>query len=248
VFTGLSSLVRKVRESVQQGTFDGEQTQSSQKVTAPPTSESVERKDPSTLYFVRCLADIVAEKVESVARGGKYDLYLIASWLYTVVITSVVFAFEYLALQKIGPAHFQSAEGAGFWAFLGFSLGSLTPARVSAITPNSHTAALLCYSEAGCAVLILVILVFTVLTAARETFKSGVEAFGAELRLTAEAVDNRVTQVYRMTLSELELFLLRNQGGLVNALRKARGLPQLPSPPASPPPDPRPGGDGGAAA
>ena len=55
------------------------------------------------------------------------------------------------------------------------------------------------------------------------------DEFGAELRSIAEALDRRVTDVYRMTLAEVELLLLPDKADLVNGLRKARGLAVLPS-------------------
>jgi hypothetical protein len=93
--------------------------------------------------------------------------------------------------------------------------------------PASTVTTLVYYVEAACTILILVILVFTVLTAAREAFKHDVKVFGTELKLTADAIDSRITQVYSLTLSELEIVLLKDQGPLVNGLRKARGLPAL---------------------
>jgi len=131
-------MVKKFRDSVERGLYDNPRTQPSQPGTPPSSPGTVGASDPSGLYFLPCLAEILGDKVQLVARGRKYDLYLIAGWLYTVFVTAVVFAFDYLPLQKIGSSHFKLAQGAGFWAFLGFSLGTLTPARVSPITPEEQ--------------------------------------------------------------------------------------------------------------
>jgi hypothetical protein len=80
-----------------------------------------------------------------------------------------------------------------------------------------------------CALIIFFILVFTVLTAARESYKTEMDELGAELRAVADALDSRLTEVYRMTLDEAELFLMRDQAPLVNLIRKGRGLPELSS-------------------
>lgn len=230
VFKALSSIMIRIRNSVEKGSLDTPAHLAAQLNTQSAAAQNATSSDPSGLYLLRCFTDIVHSKIQSVARGRSYDLYLITSWLYTVVLTAVVFAFEYLGLHKVDVRQFFSADNAGFWAFLGFSLGALTPARVLTIAPGKTASALMCYCEAGCSILILVILFFTVLTAAREAFKDDLLQFATELDLIATAVDERVTAVYRMTLAEAENFLLQNQGGMVNLLRKARGLPELPIP------------------
>ncbi len=228
VFRAVSTLMTKLRDSVERGTFDSPQT-APQKHDSGTGAQPV-AADPSSLYMLRSIADIVHSKIVSLVRGRSYDLYLIASWMYTVGLTAVVFAFEYLAISKLDSREFLSASAAGFWQFLGFSLGHLTPANVSPIVPCKAAAAFVCYCEGGCSILILVILFFTVLTAAREAFKDDLLQFATELDLIATAVDTRVTAVYRMTLAQAEYILLEKQGIMVNLLRKARGLPELPIP------------------
>ncbi len=67
------------------------------------------------------------EKLGWVTRSRAYDLYLILAWLYTVAVTSVTFAFDFLALQKVQPSSFgQAAQGVNLWGFLGYSLGNLS--------------------------------------------------------------------------------------------------------------------------
>jgi hypothetical protein len=229
-FFRLALLLSKLRASIAKGTFDGWQSEPSGSGGVANATQT--RPALPMLYFVRQLADIVDEKVRAVASSRKYDFWLVAGWLYTVALTCVAFAFVYMALYRIDHASFKSVGSANLWAFLGFSLGALTPAKASAITPASPIAALAYYAEAFSSIIILVILVFTVLTAARETFRHDVEVFGRELQLTAGAIESRIAQVYSMTLAELEaLLVVENQGDLVNLLRKARGLPELPLPP-----------------
>jgi hypothetical protein len=133
-----------------------------------------------------------------------------------------------LALEKLDPTSFgYSATETNFWGFLGFSLGNLTTGSVATVAPVSHLAVLFTYTEKMCALIIFFILVFTVLTAARESYKAEMDELGAELRGVADAVDRRLTEVYRMTLDEAELFLLRDQADLVNLIRRGRGLPEL---------------------
>ncbi|MEP7367549.1 MAG: hypothetical protein ABI972_30180, partial [Acidobacteriota bacterium] len=156
--------------------------------------------------------------------------YLIMSWLYTVFVTIVTFGFLFLSLHKIDSTSFKIGSVATSWDFMAFSLEALTTARVSTIVPSSRVAVLMCYSEAFCAMLIFVILVFTVLTAAREAFREDVECFSRELRLTAGAIDSRIESVCMMTVGEVEKVLHESQFVLVNTMRKSRGLPEFGAP------------------
>jgi hypothetical protein len=187
------------------------------------------------------IADIIDEKVRTAASSRRYDFCLILGWLYTVALTCLAFAFVFTSLHRLDAASFRNADGANLWAFLGFSLGAVTPAKISSIAPASAVATLAYYIEAASSLIILVILVFIVLTAAREAFKQDVEAFGKELKLTADVIDARISRVYSMTLRELEFFLLKDQAGVVNYLRRARGLAELELPP--PAESPAPGGN-----
>ncbi|MEO8051692.1 MAG: hypothetical protein ABI833_14840, partial [Acidobacteriota bacterium] len=231
IMASLSSALRKFRDSIRQGTFDHAQTPN-----AVPQAGSAEKpQDPSSLYCLRVLTEIVIDRVGLEVRSRKHDLYLMVCWLYTLSMTTLVFTFQFLALDKLDPSAFTSIPPeASFWEFLGFSLGYLTTAKISRITPVSHIAAALAYAEVACAVLIFVILVFTVLTAARESYKSNMDEFSAELKSIGEALDRRLTEVYLMTSMEVEQFLLRDKAPLVNALRKVRGLPEFPAPAPKP--------------
>jgi hypothetical protein len=234
---GVTSVLKKIRESAESGSFDQPPPPpGAAKVAQPPQAAP---NDPSTLYILRTLTEIVIAKVSRISRGRQYDLYLIGCWLYTVSMTSVVYALEFLSLRKIDPSAFGPGVAPSFFGFLGFSLGHLMPARISVIAPVTRFAVLISYSEGACALVILVILVFTVLTAARESFRTGLDDFSLELRALAGALDQRITNVYRMTIAEVELLLLRDRAPIVNALRKARGLPEIlvqPDPPQNIPP------------
>jgi hypothetical protein len=222
----MCSFFGKVKHYIEQGKLDSARAAPTNRDSRPDLAEP---QDPSTLYLLSSVADIVIDKIARVAKSRVYDSYLIASWLYTLAVTSFAFALQFLALEKIDRFSFNVvAEGASFWGFLGFSLGNLLPARAfSGIMPISKFAVLLSYCEEACAVLIFVILVFTVLTAARESYRADMSTLASEIDGIAKAIDGRVTDVYRMTLAEVEQFLLRDKAALVNGLRKARGLPEL---------------------
>lgn len=234
VFTELAGLARKLREAVERGTFDVVAKSPEPPASATPAVPAPAAADDGTsplvgFYLLQCAAAFISEKVAQVARGRKYDFYLIVSWLYTVLVTTTVFAFEYFAVHKIDPDAFQFAAGAGFWSFYGYSMGILTTAGISPITPAAPLAGVLSYLEMAGSALMLVILVFTRLTAGREAFKEDVEDFGSELRLIAATFESRALQLFQLTMAQVEYALLEKHADMVNFVRKMRGLPELPS-------------------
>lgn len=229
LFSELARLTAKMRRSIEGGSFDAWTVNIPTQSDAPTADERPAKDALSRIYILHFLAHFVAEKVQAVARRRGYDLYLTASLLYTVLVTVVVYALEYWALHKLAPDAFSGVDGASFRSFLGFSLSVLTSSNVSRISPTAAAAEVLSYTEVGCSILILVILVFSILTAAREAFRDDVQDFASELRLAAQAFENRAVATLRLTLGELEAALLGQQPGLVNLARRLRGLPEFPA-------------------
>ena len=237
VTSRLSMILRKFKEQIQNGMFDSATTPEARKAESTQNTHMDRApRNPTSLYLLRSVTDILIDKIRWVARSRKYDVYLVLSWLYTFAVTATVFAFEYFALGRIDPESFGSVASAStFFGFFGYSLGNLLPTRISRIAPMSEFAILLTYTEEFCALLVFVILVFTILTAARESHKADLEQFSVELTGLAEAVDIRIAAVYSMSLYEVEIFLMRDSSDLVNSMRKARGLPELAAPIEVPP-------------
>ena len=224
LFTQLVRLTKDLREAVERGTFAPWETKK------PPTESDATGASPATLdpfvgiYVFHSLAHIIAGKVKAVAKTRYYDLYLAASWLYTVLVTAAVYGLAYFGLQKAYPESFNNAAGAGFWSFIGFSLGMLTTSNVSLISPVSATASVLSYSEVLCSVVILVILVFSILTAAREAFRDDLDDFATQVLGLGGALEARAILVCHQTFFHMEVMLLTKSPSMVNWLRKARGL------------------------
>jgi hypothetical protein len=80
------------------------------------------------------------------------------------------------------------------------------------------------------ALIILVILVFSVLTAAREKCKEDIDDFLTELSSLGKGIQEKCFTLFNIALSDIEIALLTNNGQFINMLRKARGLPELPLP------------------
>jgi hypothetical protein len=200
------------------------------KATTSPETKQTTFDPLMSLYLFHWLAEFIAEKVQIVAKGRKYDIFLVLSWFYTVVLTSMVFSFEYWAIYKISPASFTNDTAAGFWNFVGYSIGILTTAGLSPIEAVSSLASIISYVEVFCSILILIIFAFSILTAAREAFQEGLQDFNKELHLIAEEFEKHANLVYKLTVDQVEVNILVRNEPLVNYLRKARGLPKLPFP------------------
>jgi len=67
VFNTLSEMVRKVRDSIERGSFDHSPQQSTQTKSVGSPSGNPGTSDPSNLYLLRCFTDIVYAKVQAVA-------------------------------------------------------------------------------------------------------------------------------------------------------------------------------------
>ena len=117
------------------------------------------------------------------------------------------------------------------------------------ISPASATAMVLSYSEVLCSIVILVILVFSILTAAREAFRDDLDDFATEVQGVAGALEARATLVCHQTFLQLEFVLLTKSPAMVKWLRKTRGLGDIETGPAQlltggdPPKDPGRSGD-----
>lgn len=196
-----------------------------------PQKTSSPANQVQTVYMVHWFFDYLRIKLDAVVKSKKMDIYLVFSWFYTVATTVVVYAFIYFGLYKIDSSAFSGESPFfSFWSFLGFSFGKLAPTEISTIVPVSSVAQMLCYSELACAVVVFMILIFTILTAARERYQTDVNGIIADLNGCAEAVQSACNKVFDMAINDAELFLLADHSSLVNNLRKLRGLNELPVP------------------
>lgn len=128
IFEGLADLVKKLRIQLEKG-----EQKLWKKVEYDPASEKSKKdyeQQLSTFYFLNWGVELIAEKLHMVAKSRKPDLYLMFSWLGTVFITSLIYAFEYFALYKVNPASFSIEHVPTFWNFWGFAFGKLTTSSI----------------------------------------------------------------------------------------------------------------------
>jgi hypothetical protein len=221
IFEGLSDHVKKLRQ-----TINGGQHMFWKKEQCNPETEAY-KQQCLMFYLLNSAAEIVGDKLLRVAKSRKPDLYLMISWIVTVLLTSLIYGFEYWSLYKIEPLSFTASHPLSFWSFWGLSFGKLTPSSISTILPATVAATLLSYSELFCALIILVILVFSVLTAAREKYREDIANFISEVGNLGKDIQEQLFQLYAIAITDVEIVLLSNNEQLVNQLRKVRGLPVL---------------------
>ncbi len=221
VFEGLGDLVKKLRVRI-----EGGKQKPWNSVKYDLGTKDYEQQC-LMFYLLNWGVEIVSEKLLKVAKSRKPDLYLMFSWLATLLLTSFIYALEYWALYKVDISSFKPDYVFSFWSFWGFSFGKLTPSSLSTITPVSAAAIVLSYSELFCALIILVILVFSVLTAAREKYKEDIADFVSEVKNLGTSLQVQFYQLYAVAMADVEMVLLASNAALINQLRKVRGLPDL---------------------
>jgi hypothetical protein len=223
IFEGLADFAKKTRLRIE----SGEDTLW-KKVDYDPTAESKEYEEQlSSFYFLHSGLEIISNKLHEVAKSRKPDLYLFASWIWIIFITSLIYALEYLALHKINPMSFSPGYRLSFWDFLGYSFGMLVRYSISSIRSVSTLASILSYSELLCSLIILVILVFSGFNVRREKYREDIDDFIKELRDLGSEMQRQFCLLYNLALPDIEGFLLRTNASLINWLRKSRGLPPL---------------------
>jgi hypothetical protein len=186
------------------------------------------------LYASHALAVIAADRIDRRVKRKIFELWLVASWCYTVMLSMLIYALEYYSLYRVDPDFFTGTDSAGFWQFAKFSFELLTPASFSHIVPTSRIPVFLCYSEVAIGAVIFAILVFSILAASREAFHEDMATFTAELHRTASAIETRISEVYKLSLTQFEFSLLTQHASTVNLIRKFRGLSELPIPDTPP--------------
>jgi hypothetical protein len=229
IFSKLNMIISKVKNSLSDTSFFQKIWDDANKSNEAKNDEEEFQQRLSTLYLFYWAAGFLGEKVDQFLKSRKMELYLIFTWFWTVFITIIIYSLEYFSLYKLLPNSFNAPFKPTYFSFLGFSFGKLAPTGVSVISPSNMPAILLCYSELACTFVIFIILVFTILTAARERYKEDVYNIVKEMAEIAAILQEKFISTFNMALADAEYVLLTQNASLVNSLRKLRGLPELTS-------------------
>ena len=184
------------------------------------------------IYIVHSCSSFISEKVSIIADSGKIEIYIIVSWIVSLVYTWIIFSIEYLCVYKIDNDAFftpQIDHKWGFSSFMAVSFGRLMPSSISPITTMSYTATALSYFQVICAFLLLVVLLRMMFTTMRENYKKDLQKLIEELDIIELIIQDKCESLFNMALTEVEKKLLRNRSEVVSSVRKIRGLPELDS-------------------
>lgn len=224
IFNGLLSLIRIINKSIDNGSM--KETLFKKKDNDSELENEKHQPLVST-YMLNQGFEILAEKVEKIKSKRIFDLYLLGRILQTLVIVILAYSFEYFCIYKIDALSFSYNDAPSYWSFLSYSISSLLPVQATTVTANSALAIVIAYSESFCSILIFCIIVFTFLTAARESYNQGLDKFIEELRFTANSIVEKSLTFYGLTLENYEETVFRLNSKCVNQIRKYRDFPPL---------------------
>lgn len=173
-------------------------------------------EEPDTLsqlaagYAILSGLRIAAERLREVSDSRRMDLYLISSLVFTVALTTAVFALVYVAVDRVESDAFTTQGPLGFWSAMGYSFGTLMTSDLMGIQPVSAMAKGLSLAEVSCSILLLILLVFVVLTSIRERYRADLNAIVSELGVAARTAGKSLEREFSMTLREMEIALVES--------------------------------------
>ena len=194
------------------------------------SSDNILTRQLSIFYMIHCGFEVLNVKIREVFKSRTIDFYLMFSWFTTLFVTAIIFSLEYQALFKMNPKSFSIPFEPNYFSFLGFSFGSLATANISKIVPEDIYANGIYYAELSSSIVILVILIFSILTAARERYVEEIEGIIKEFSEIDTIFQQGSQQIFNLALADLEQALMDHDHKFVNAIRTIRGLPKLPTP------------------
>lgn len=167
--------------------------------------------------------------------------YALLALAYTILVTVVVFAFEYLGLSLIDISSFKGVAGGNFFSFLYFSYTTFLTAADGTIVAASAWARLLTTAELTCFVLVCTYLLFILTTVVRERHREELDRLTTELTSETHAIEKLISDNYGMTVSEAIAHLVANFPAKVVIIGGFYEFPPISSSPSSRPVVPRSG-------
>jgi hypothetical protein len=156
-----------------------------------------------------------AFKLKRIQESRAMDMYLIASLLGTIFVTTVVFAFEYYALNQIDPASFSGTIDRSFYFFFYASFNTLLTVSFGDFTPISTVARLLTSLQLFTWLLIFVILFFVITTIIRERFQQHAIALVRQISSEGAAIEEIILEEYKLSLKDAEEQVKKDSPGIV---------------------------------
>jgi len=186
-----------------------------------PESEDYKQKRNTNLLTLYALVSVLyfaATRLREVTRS-RLDVYFIASFVYTFVVTVIVFGLTYQGLEQVLPGSFRSdARVLGFWTFMGFSFSTLIHAPTWGISPAGSSALALSYVELIGSTILLLLFVFIILTSIRERYRDDAGRVADELRTAATRLAARIETQYGLSIGRTKGVLIEVNPDVVRAL------------------------------
>lgn len=165
-------------------------------------------------YFVATLVRFVAEKLDEIIKSHKLDLYFICSLIYTLALTTVIFAFEYQAVESIKIGCFGGSQQLNFWTFLGYSFSTIMHYPLSSLQAISDVAIILSYIELIASLLILVLLVFVILTSIRERYKQDISDVIGEMEEVSDDIGTQIEETFQISVGAISVKIIELDPGM----------------------------------
>jgi hypothetical protein len=223
VFADVASGIQKCSVVLKDATF---QKQLAAKNDPTSSEKSNDTNNYLAIYAYLAMLEIGAKRFREIASSRKVDVYLASTLLFTMFVTVVIFAFEYLAISKLQPNSFTPAT-AGFFEFLSYSGSIFNSQSISGIQAHGPLATAASHCESAAFVAITFFGGFLVLCGSREQHKHDIDNVIEQLGMSTQELSVAVKSEFQMTLRDIEAILFRVHADTVNKLRKLRGLDEL---------------------
>lgn len=228
VFTDIAQLVRKLWQHFREIAVEKELRAVAELDPNSDEYKEKHRQNLSNMFIQILMLRFLAGRLREVAASRKMDLYFIVALVYTFLLTAVIFAFQYSALEKVAPGSFQLPGSPSFWTFLAFSFGTLLPSDFSRVFPHSPTAAVMAYLELASGFVMVIIFVSVLFAILRERYREDIDKVIEELNRSADTLDALIHREYRLSLEEAEAALVEANPDLVKTITLFRGSRQPP--------------------
>jgi len=170
-------------------------------------------------YFIATYVRFLTEKLHEIIKSRKLDLYFICLLIYTLALTTVVFAFEYHAIESIKVGSFGGSQYITFWTFLGYSFSSIMHSTLSPLHAISNIAIILSYIELLASFLIIVLLVFLILTSIRERYKQDISDVIGEMTVFSDDIGKQIEETFQLNVSAISVKIIELDPGMEKLIK-----------------------------
>jgi hypothetical protein len=154
--------------------------------------------------LLRGLVQLLISKLSAFAKSGRIELYLLVSLAYSIVLTIVLFGFEYYGLHKIHPDAFTATNSVGLVHWLYFSLMTLLHVSIGGIQPSSSAATFLVAAESICGVVLMLFLFFIITSVLRPRYHSDFTGLIDQLKQESNVIELKINSEFGISLKEAE--------------------------------------------